>query len=82
MKVKSESEVAQSCPTLCDPIDRKAYQGPPPMDFPGKILEWVAVTVSNEFKGTCNSCRVHSALKNALGAESDRLKDKTASATY
>ena len=22
MKVKSESEVAQSCPTLCDPIDR------------------------------------------------------------
>ena len=21
MKVKSESEVAQSCPTLCDPID-------------------------------------------------------------
>ena len=32
MKVKSESEVAQSRPTLCDPMD-SAYQAPPPMGF-------------------------------------------------
>ena len=37
MKVKSESEVAQSCPTLSDPMDcmqptRLLY----PWDFPGK----------------------------------------------
>ena len=32
MKVKSESEVAQSCPTLRDPWTA-AYQAPPPMGF-------------------------------------------------
>ena len=33
MKVKSESEVAQSCPTLCDPMDGRLRN---PWDFPGK----------------------------------------------
>ena len=32
MKVKSESEVTQSCPTLCDPMDC-AFQAPPSMGF-------------------------------------------------
>ena len=32
---ESESQVAQLCPTLCDPMDW-AYQAPPPWDFPGK----------------------------------------------
>ena len=32
MKVKSESEVAQSCPTLSDPLTA-AYQAPPSMGF-------------------------------------------------
>ena len=35
MKVKSESEVAQSCPTLTTPWTA-AYQAPLSMDFPGK----------------------------------------------
>ena len=34
MKVKSESEVAQSCPTLHDPPWTVAYQAPPSMGFP------------------------------------------------
>ena len=43
MKVKSESEVAQSCPTLCDPID-----GSPPGSsvhgiFQARVLEWVSI---------------------------------------
>ena len=33
MKVKSESEVAQSCPTLRDPMDCRLLC---PWDFPGK----------------------------------------------
>ena len=33
MKVKSESEVAQSCPTLSDPVDCRLLH---PWDFPGK----------------------------------------------
>ena len=32
MKAKSESEVAQSCPTLSDPMTA-AYQAPPSMGF-------------------------------------------------
>ena len=32
LKVESESEVAQSCPTLSDPMDA-AYQAPPSMGF-------------------------------------------------
>jgi len=32
MKVKSESEVAQSCPTLSDPMDG-SIQAPPSMGF-------------------------------------------------
>ena len=34
-KVKSESEVAQSCPTLCDPLDCSP-PGSHPWDSPGK----------------------------------------------
>ena len=28
------SEVAQSCPTLCEPMDYVAYQAPPSVGFP------------------------------------------------
>src|SRR5574340_650506 len=46
MKVKSESEVAQSCPTLSDPID----SSPPGSLVPGilqaRTLEWVAISFS------------------------------------
>ena len=31
--MENESEVAQSCPTLCDSMD---YQAPHPWNFPGK----------------------------------------------
>ena len=50
MKVKSESEVAQSCPTPSDPIDGS----PPGSSIPGilqaRILEWVATSFSNAWK--------------------------------
>ena len=43
MKVKSESEVAQSCPTLCDPMDY-AVRG----ILQVRILEWIAVPFFKE----------------------------------
>ena len=47
MKVKSESEVAQSCPTLCDPMDCS----PPGSSVHGILqargLEWVAIAFSD-----------------------------------
>ena len=42
MKVKSESEVAQSCPTLLDPWI-EAYQS---RDFSRILLEWGAIAFS------------------------------------
>ena len=42
--IQSESEVAQSCLTLCSPI---AYQGlPSSMGFSSQELEWVAISFS------------------------------------
>ena len=51
MKVKSESEGAQSCPTLRDPID-----GSPPGSsvhgiFQARVLEWGAIAFSAEVPG-------------------------------
>ena len=44
--MKSESEIAQSCPTLCDPMDCS----PPGSSVRGilqaRILEWVAISSS------------------------------------
>ena len=45
---ESESEVAQSCPTLCDPVDCS----PPGSSVHGilqaRILEWVALSFSRD----------------------------------
>ena len=46
MKVKSESEVAQSCPTLSDPIDYSAPGSSVHGIFQARVLEWVAVAFS------------------------------------
>ena len=46
MKVKSESEVAQSCLTLSDPMDC-SLQAPPSMGFfQARVLEWGAIAFS------------------------------------
>ena len=46
MKVKSESEVTQSCPTLCGPMDCS----PPGFSvhgiFQARVLEWGAIAFS------------------------------------
>ena len=47
MKVKSESEVAQSCLTLCDPIDGSPSGSPVPGILQARTLEWIAISFSN-----------------------------------
>ena len=44
MKVKSESEVAQSCRTLSNPIDGSLPGSSAHGIFQARVLEWVAVT--------------------------------------
>ena len=43
MKVKSESEVAQSCLTLCDPMDCSLPGSPIHGIFQARVLEWGAI---------------------------------------
>ena len=46
MKVKSESEVAQSCPTLSDPMDCSPPGSSIHGLFQARVLEWVAIAFS------------------------------------
>ena len=46
MQVKSESEVAQSCPTLLDPMDCSPPGSSVHGIFQAKVLEWGAVAFS------------------------------------
>ena len=47
MKVKSESEVAQSCPTLSDPMDCSLPGSSIHGIFHARVLEWGAIAFSN-----------------------------------
>ena len=44
MKVKSESEVAQSCPPVRDPMDCSSPGSSVHGIFQARVLEWVALT--------------------------------------
>ena len=46
MKVKSENEVAQSCPTLSDPMDCSLPGSSVHGIFQARVLEWGAIAFS------------------------------------
>ena len=62
MKVKSESEVAQSCPTLSDPMDCS----PPGSLVPGILqagtLEWGAISFTFHFHALEEEMATHSSV--------------------
>ena len=62
MKVKSESEVAQSCPIFSDPMDCSLPGSSAHEIFQARVLEWGAITFS---QGSLNG--PHSCLKNTHG---------------
>ena len=47
MKVKSESEVAQSCPTPSDPMECSLPGSSVHGIFPARVLEWGAIAFSS-----------------------------------
>jgi len=47
--VKSESEVAQSCPTPCDPMDCSPPGSSVHGIFQARVLEWGAITFSSTY---------------------------------
>ena len=50
MKVKSESEVVQSCPTLSDPMDYSPPGSSVHGIFQAGVLEWGTIAFSNALK--------------------------------
>ena len=46
MKVKRESEVIQSCLTLCNPMDCSPLGSSVHVIFQAKVLDWVAIAFS------------------------------------
>ena len=48
MKVKSESEVAQSCATLSDPMDCSPLGSSVRGIFQARVLEWGAIAFSTQ----------------------------------
>ena len=59
MKVKSESEVAQSCPTLSDPINCSLPGSSAHGIFQARVLEWVAIAFSSAKLHQCPNTRGH-----------------------
>ena len=60
-KVKSESEVAQSCPTLSDPMDCSLSGSSVHGIFQARVLEWVVIAFSKQswsvqFSSVAQSC--------------------------
>ena len=49
MKVKNESEVAQSCPTPSDPMDCSLPVSSVHGIFQARVLEWGAIAFSSMF---------------------------------
>jgi len=54
MKVKSESEVAQSCPTLRDPMDCSLPGSSVHGIFQARVLEWGAIDSPKDFRVESN----------------------------
>ena len=48
--ILSESEIAQSCPTLCDPMDCSPPGSSIHAILQARILEWAAISFSNAWK--------------------------------
>ena len=48
LEKKKESEVALSCPTLCNPMDCSLPRSSVHGIFQARVLEWVAISFSND----------------------------------
>ena len=64
MKVRRESEVAQSCPTLRDPMDYSLPGSSIHGIFQARVLEWGAIAFSIE-----GARRIVFEVRRALGCE-------------
>ena len=76
MKVKSESEVAQSCPTPSDPMDSSLPGSSVHGIFQARVLEWTAIAFS-----TCTARRSNQSILKEINPEYS-LEDLTLKLQY
>ena len=74
MKVKSESEVAQSCLTLSDPMDCNLPGSSVRGIFQARVLEWVAIAFPYHIPNTFPSHK--KAIENEIKKEPEALTVK------
>ena len=72
MKVKSQSEVAQSCPTLSDPMDYSLPGSSVHGIFQARVLEWGAIAFSNSALSTDLKLSESSLLGRPFGQEEQK----------
>ena len=74
LESKSESEVTQSCPTLCDPVDCSLPGFSVHGILQARILEWVAISFSRGSSSPRDRTRVSHILEaDALTSEPPRV---------
>ena len=74
MKVKSESEVAQSCPTLSNPMDYSLPGSSVHGIFQARVLEWVAIAFSSIYAYYLYIC-IYVVLSCSVVSDAFNLKD-------
>ena len=79
MKVKSESEVGQSCPTLSNPMDCSLPGSSVHGIFQARVLEWVAIPFSTRILGSSQNLLLFQAHWLLIGVV--KLKQDSASLT-
>ena len=75
--IESEHEVAQSCPTLCDPMDCSLPGSSVHGIFQGRILEWAAISFCRRSSWPRDWTQVSHIAGNALPSESPGKYVKT-----
>ena len=67
--LEKESKVAQSCPTLCDPMDCSLSGSSIHGIFQARVLEWIAISFSRGSSQPRNRTRVSRIVADALLSE-------------
>ena len=81
MKVKSESEVAQSCPTLRDPVYCSLPGSSVHGIFQARVLEWAAIYFSEKTEDSAVNAGMH-VTQAARGCVRDTNQDQDKKMAY
>ena len=73
MKVKSEREVAQSCPTLSNPMDYSPPGSPVPGILQARALEWVPLP---SLKSPAEGGKTYTCVEGRSGVRAQRAKGR------